>query len=100
MITPNTPKEKDNSLILFRTPPRPARESQGGITITLAHRPSLEQPQHLPPRLEASRPAPIFRLFPEEPSLPPASTASPRLEERGRGKRKRVHTDRYEKGVA
>jgi hypothetical protein len=100
IVTPDTPEEEDDGLILFSTPPRPVGESQGGTTITLAHRPSPEQPRHLPPRLEAPRPAPIFRLFPEEPSLPPASTAPPRLEEEGRGKRKRVHTDRYEKGVA
>jgi hypothetical protein len=53
-----------------------------------------EQPRRMPAR------APFFRLFPEDPTLPPASTAPPRLEEEGRGKRKRVHTDRYEKGVA
>jgi hypothetical protein len=106
LVNPDTPEEEeeeeeeDGGLILFGTPPKPIRESQGDTTITLSLRSSPEQARHLPPRLEAPRPAPIFRLFPKELSLPPTSTAPPRLEEGGRGKRKRVHTDRYEKGVA
>jgi hypothetical protein len=78
---------------LFKTPPRLAGESQGGSTIILAHRPSPEQPRRRP-----EAPA-IFRLFPKEPALPPASTAPPRLEEEGRGKRKRAYTDRYKDAV-
>jgi hypothetical protein len=35
-----------------------------------------------------------------DPTLPPASTAPPRLEEEGRVKRRRVHTDRYKDAVA
>jgi hypothetical protein len=91
---PGTPEEDDDGLILFGTLPRPTGESQGDNTITLAHRPSPEQPR---------QPAPIYRLFPEEPEdpdLPPASTAPPRLEEGGRGKRKRAHTDKYRDAVA
>jgi hypothetical protein len=100
---PGTPEEEDDGLILFGTLPGPAGESQGGNTITLAHRPSPEQPRQRPPRPNAPRPAPAYRLFPEEPedpALPPASTAPPRLEEGGRGKRKRTHTDRYKAAVA
>jgi hypothetical protein len=84
-------------VILFETPPRLIRESQGGSTIILTHRPSPEQPRR-PPPLRPKAPA-IFRLFPEEPALPPASTAPPRLKEGGRGKRKRAHTDRYKDAV-
>jgi hypothetical protein len=102
---PEDSEEEDDGLLLFSTPPRPIGESQGGTSITLAHQPSLEQPRHLPQRpeasqLEAPRAAPIFRLFPKEPSLLPASTAPPRLEERGRGKRKRAHTEWYEEAIA
>ena len=42
----------------------------------------------------------FFRLFPEDPALPPASTAPPKLEEGGRSKRQRVHMDRYKHAVA
>jgi hypothetical protein len=98
VVTPKSPCElrddDEDEIILLETPPRLAGESQGGTTISLTLRPSPEQPQRMPAR------APFFRLFPEDPTLPPASTAPPRLEEEGRGKRKRVHTDRYEKGVA
>jgi hypothetical protein len=87
-----TPEDKIEDT-LFKTPPRLAGESQGGPTIILAHRPSPEQPRRRP---EAP---PIFRLFPKEPALPPASTAPPHLEEGGRGKRKRAHTDRYKDAV-
>jgi hypothetical protein len=105
IVTPEDSEEEDDGLLLFNTSPRPIGESQGGTSITLAHRLSPEQPRHLPQRLEdsrleAPRVAPIFRLFPEEPSLPPASTASLRLKEGGRGKRKRVYTERYEEAVA
>jgi hypothetical protein len=88
------------------TPPRLAEESQGDTTISLAMRPSPEQPRR--------RPAPaFFQLFPRDedeeqeqeeeqnPALPPASTAPPRLEEQeGRIKRRRVYTDRYRDAVA
>jgi hypothetical protein len=83
-------QDDDNDVLVFGTPPRLIGESQGGSTIILAHRPSPEQPR---------RPPAIFRLFPKEPALPPASTAPPRLEEGGRGKRKRAHTDRYKDAV-
>jgi hypothetical protein len=64
------------------SPPGPAREPQGGSTITLA----IRTP-------EARRP--IFRLFPEEPSAPRVYSPPPRLAEKeGRGKRKRAYTDR------
>jgi hypothetical protein len=83
----------------------PIGESQSGTSIALAHQPSPEQPRHLPPRpeasqLEAPRAAPIFWLFLKEPSLPPAPTTHPRLEERGRGERKRAHTEWYEEAIA
>jgi hypothetical protein len=97
VITPESPfelRDDDDEITLLETPPRLAGESQDGTTISLAVRSSPEQPRRIPAR------PPIFRLFPEDPALPPASTAPPRLEEEGRGKRKRVHTDRYEKGVA
>jgi hypothetical protein len=96
VVTPESPCElwdDDEEITLLETPPRIAGVSQGGTTIRLALRPSPEQPLRMTAR------APFFRLFPEDPALPPVSTAPPRLEE-GRGKRKRVHTDRYEKGVA
>jgi hypothetical protein len=105
VTTPEDSKEEDGGLSLFSTPSRPIGESQGGIPITLAHRPSPEQPRYLPLRPGASHPeapqaAPIFQLFPEDPSIPPASTAPPRLEEGGQGRRKRTHTERYEEAVA
>jgi hypothetical protein len=66
-------------------------------------RPSPEQPRR--------RPAPtFFQLFPRDeeqeqeeeqgPTLPPASTAPPRLEEEGRVKRRRVYIDKYKDAVA
>jgi hypothetical protein len=73
-----------------------AGESQGGTTVTLAHRPSTEQPRHLPARPDAPKPSPIFQLLPEGPSLQPASTGPPRLEEGARGKRKGGYTDQHE----
>src|SRR2546421_2919473 len=96
VVTPDSPLEPrdDDEVILLETPPRLAGESQGGTTISLALRSSPEQPRHMP------GPAPFSRLFSEDPALPPASTAPPRLDEDGRGKRKRVHTDKYKKGVA
>jgi hypothetical protein len=90
-------QDSDEDVLIPGTPPRLIGESQGGSTIILAHRPSPEQPRRAPP-LRPEAPA-IFRLFPEEPALPPASTAPPRLEEEGRGKRKRAHTDRYKDAV-
>jgi hypothetical protein len=95
--TPGTPVEEEDELTLFSTPPRPAGESQGDTTMTLAHRPSPKQPRQ--------QPAPFYHLFPEEPedsALPPPSTAPPCLEEgvpEGLGKRKRPHTARYKQGV-
>jgi hypothetical protein len=97
VVTPESPfelRDDDDEIMLLETPPRLAGESQGGTTISLALRPSPEQPRRVPAR------GPFSRLSPEDPALPPASTAPPRLEEEGRGKRKRVHTDRYEEGVA
>jgi hypothetical protein len=87
-------RDDDDDIMLLETPPRLAGESQGGTTISLALRPSPERSRRMPAR------APFFWLSSEDPALPAASTAPPRLEEEGRGKRKRVHTDRYEKGVA
>jgi hypothetical protein len=102
-VTPVAQGDEDTGLVLFTTPPRLAGESQGGTTISLAMRPSPEQPRR--------RPAPaFFQLFPRDeeqeqeeeqgPALPPASTAPPRLEEEGRVKRRRVHTDKYKDAVA
>lgn len=89
-VTPNT--EDEGVLVGL------AGESQGGTTITLAIR-SPEQPQQRPRGPLATGP-PIFRLFPAEPSAPPASTAPSRLDEEAVGpKRKRQHTERYEKSV-
>ena len=86
--------ESDNEgIVVPGTPPRPVGESQGGTTMTLAVRPSPEQARriHLRPLVLAA--SSFVRLFPE---VPPASTAPARLEEEGRGKRRRLHTDRYE----
>jgi hypothetical protein len=66
-VTPDMPDNEDNDIILFSTPLKPVEESQGATTITLAHRLSPEQPRRTP----------FFRLLPEEPSLPPASTVPP-----------------------
>jgi hypothetical protein len=55
IATPEDSEEEDDSLLLFGTPPRPVGESQGDTSITLAHRPSPEQPRYLPQRSEASR---------------------------------------------
>jgi hypothetical protein len=90
-------QDDDEDVLIPGTPPRLIGESQDGSTIILAYRPSPEQPRR-PPPLRPKAPV-IFRLFPEEPALPPASTAPPRLEEEGRGKRKRAHTDRYKDAV-
>ena len=54
--------DKDDSVVVLDTPPRAIGVSQGGISIILAVR-SLEAPQR-------PIPAPLFRLFPEEPSGP------------------------------
>jgi hypothetical protein len=120
VATPDAHGDGDTDQILFTTPPRPAGESQGGTTISLALRPSPQQIRRPPP--PPSRPAvpAPFQLFPSDdeasddeasddeasddeeldPTLPPASTAPPRLEEEGRVKRRRVHTDRYKDAVA
>jgi hypothetical protein len=100
VATPDANEDEDTGLVLFTTPPRPAGESQGGTTISLALRPSPEQSRRRP-----AVPAP-FQLFPRDdeeefnPALLPASTAPPRLEEEGRVKRRRVHTNRYKDAVA
>jgi hypothetical protein len=97
IFTPDPHEDDEEGLILFSTPPRPARESQGRTTMTLAHRLSPDQARQALPQ-----PSSLFRLFPvesEEPALPP-STAPARLEEGGRGKRKRAHTDRYNAAVS
>jgi hypothetical protein len=96
VVTPGSPFKlgDDDEVMLLETPPKLTGESQGGTTISLALRPSPEQPRRIPDS------APFSRLSPEDPVFPPASTAPPRLEEEGRGKRKRLHTDRYKKGVA
>jgi hypothetical protein len=96
IVTPGASEDDDEGLVLFTTPPRPVGESQGGTTISLALRPSPEQPRRLPPRPQAPT---FFRLFPEDSALPPTSTAPPRLEEGGRSKRQRVHTNRYKDAV-
>jgi hypothetical protein len=96
-------EDDDEGLLVLDTPPRrttpPARigESQGGATITVALRPSPEQRRRAPGPNVA---APLFRLFPAEDEVPPTSTAPPRLEEGGRRKRKRAHTEKYEQAVA
>jgi hypothetical protein len=54
------------------------------------------------PEVLRSRPSTVFRLFPaeDEASVPPASTAPPRLaEDQGRGKRKRASTAKYQQSV-
>jgi hypothetical protein len=89
IVVSDTREGGDEGILVPGTPPRPVGESQGGTTITVALRPSPEQARHIPPPPTAS---PFFRLFPEE----PASTAPARLEEEGRGKRRRLHTNRYE----
>jgi hypothetical protein len=103
IVTPDTREDDEDDqdgedgLVLFSTPPRPAGESQGGTSMTLAHRPSPEQARQAP--LQSTS---FFRPFsdePEELALPP-STAPPRLEAGARPKRKREHTDRYKKAVA
>jgi hypothetical protein len=83
----------DEDILVPSTPPRAIRESQGGTTIILAIR-TPEALRRAPPPAEAlPLPPPVWRLLPEEPSAPPASTAPPRLAgEEGRGKRKRVYT--------
>jgi hypothetical protein len=89
-----TPEENvDEGVIVPNTPPGVVGESQGGTSITLAIR--------TPEALRRAAPTPtMFRLFPEEPSAPPASTAPPRLAtEEGRGKRKRAHTRKYQQAV-
>ena len=68
--------DKDDSVVVLDTPPRAIRVSQGGISIILAVR-SLEAPQR-------PIPAPLFRLFPEEPSGPPVLIAPPKASYRGR----------------
>ena len=93
-VTPEV-EDKDEGILVMDTPPpsMPAGESQGGTSITLALRPSPEQPRRVPPPPIRT---PFYRLFPEDPQAPSASTAPPEL---GRGKRKREHTERYELGV-
>jgi hypothetical protein len=87
-----TPDEDEGLLLVPDTPPRLVGESQGGTSTTLAIR-SPEAPRRPTP------PQGTFRLFPEEPTAPPASTAPPRLEEQGRGKRKRAPTKKYQDAV-
>jgi hypothetical protein len=91
-VTPDT--EDEGVLVAL------AGESQGGTSITLAIR-SPEQPQQRPlVRRPLAAGPPIFRLFPAEPSAPPASTAPSRLADEAIGpKRKRQHTERYVKAV-
>lgn len=84
-----TPEADDNDILVLDTPPRAVGESQGGTSIILAIR-SPEAPQRAPP---------MFRLFPEEPSAPPASTAPPALGVEGRVKRKRTHTIAYKQAI-
>jgi hypothetical protein len=70
------------------------------VQLSLAIR-SPEQPRQRPlvRGLLAAGP-PIFRLFPAEPSAPPASTAPSRLADEAVGpKQKRQHTERYVKAV-
>src|SRR6266852_9548886 len=70
-----TPEDGDNEgIVVLDTPPRVIGLSQGGTSITLAIK-SPEAP-------------PAWRLFLEELSAPPASTAPPALGVEGRGKRK------------
>jgi hypothetical protein len=85
---------------VLESPPGLRGESQGGTSITLAIR-SPEQPQQRPLiRGPLAAGPPIFRLFPAEPSAPPASTAPLRLAEEAVGpKRKRKHTEKYDKSV-
>jgi hypothetical protein len=86
----NDNKDDEDGMIVLDTPPRATGVSQGGTSIALAIR-SPEAPQ---------RPIPLFRLFSEEFSGPPASTAPPRLQaDEGRGKRKRTHTNAYKQSV-
>ena len=80
--------------MLLKTPPRLTGESQNEIIISLALRLNSEQLRRVSAR------GPFSRLSPEDPALPPTSTAPLRLEEEGCGKRKRVHTDRYEEDIA
>ena len=88
--------------MVLDTPPRALGESQGGTTITVdttlairlspEHRQTAIRPWVAPPPRQSH-----WALL--EGALS-ASTAPPRLEEtEGRPKRKRRHTDRYEKGV-
>ena len=90
-----TPDNEDEGVLVAL-----AGESQGGTSITLAIR-SPEQPRQRPlVRGPLAAGPPIFRLFPAEPSTPPASTAPSRLaDEAIRPKRKRQHTERYVKAV-
>jgi hypothetical protein len=72
MVTPGTSEDEDEALVLFSTPPRPAGESQGGTTIIVALRDSPREPRQQPPQPKVTA---FYRLCPEEPDLPPASTA-------------------------
>jgi hypothetical protein len=94
--TVGTPDEEEGLLLIADTPPRSIGESQGGTSITLAIRSPETPRQVVPPQRGQPIGPPIFRLFPAEPIAPPASTAPSRLEEQGRGKRKREHTKKYQ----
>ena len=93
IVVSNAGESDNEGIVVPRTPPRPVGESQGGTTMTLAVRPSPEQARRIPPPPLVPAASSFFRLFPE---VPPASTAPARLKEEGRGKRKRLHIDKYE----
>ena len=95
-----TPDAEDEGIMAPETPQGLAGESQGGTSITLAIR-SLEQPRQRPLiRGSLAAGISIFRQFSAEPFAPPASTAPSRLTEEVFGpKRKRQHTERYNKSV-
>jgi hypothetical protein len=96
-----TPEAEVIGVLVQDTPPRPSGEFQGGPSIALAIR-SPEGPPRAPPARSPIIVDPItFRLSPEDPYVPPASTAPPRLAENdGRPKRKRAPTrGRYKDAV-
>jgi hypothetical protein len=95
-VVSDTGESDDEGILVPRTPPRPVTESQGGTAMTLIVRLSPEQVRRVPPTSPVPAASLFFRLFPEEPPLPPASTAPARLEEEGRGKRRRIHNGKYE----
>ena len=83
-------EESDDQIIARPSTPRDrlAGESQGGNTITIAPLPIRVSPRKAAPSLE------------HDPFMLPTSTAPPRLEEGGCGKRKRTATAKYEKAKA